>query len=411
APKQRAANQALQQQQQQQQHRQARPIAPPAQPTKLFPIFGGNSHPPPARAPAPSAPARSAPAPSRSMIPRSDPSNDFATDIFRSPEAPQQTAASPTHHEIDKKEALTWQYPINYPRRDYQFNIIRRALFVNTLVSLPTGLGKTFIAAVVMLNFFRWFPKSKIIFMAPTRPLVNQQIEACFNICGIPQQDTVELTGHQNADMRKDMWTRKRVVFCTPQVLQNDLKSGICPAEDIVCLVVDEAHRATGRYAYAEVIRLLEPLNRDIRIMALTATPGGDIRTVQQVVQNLKIAKIELRTEDSMDLQQFVFKRTVQEMVVPCGRELGEIRDKFVRMMKPFLDRLAKQGVLRTTDPGQLSRFALLQGKESYVREHPQHSGTKSFILKQISICMGLVHAYELLTIHGIRPFFSNMDP
>ncbi|KAF9987996.1 hypothetical protein BGZ75_010190 [Mortierella antarctica] len=404
APKQGAAASHALQQQQQQQHRQA-------QPTKLFPIFGGNNNPPPARAPAPSAPSWSVPAPSRNMIPRSDPSNDFAADIFRSPEAPQQMSAAPTHHEIDKKEALTWQYPINYPRRDYQYNIIRRALFTNTLVSLPTGLGKTFIAAVVMLNFFRWFPKSKIIFMAPTRPLVNQQIEACFNICGIPQQDTVELTGHQNADVRKDMWIRKRVVFCTPQVLQNDLKSGICPAEDIVCLVVDEAHRATGRYAYAEVIRLLEPLNRDIRIMALTATPGGDIRTVQQVVQNLKIAKIELRTEDSMDLQQFVFKRTVQEMVVPCGRELGEIRDKFVRMMRPFLDRLAKQGVLRTTDPGQLSRFALLQGKESFVREHPQHSGTKSFILKQISICMGLVHAYELLTVHGIRPFFSNMDP
>ncbi|KAF9280938.1 hypothetical protein BGZ68_006936 [Mortierella alpina] len=407
APKQRTVNQALQQQQ----RPQARPIAPPAQPTKLFPIFGGNTNPPPARAPAPSASTWNAATPSRSVLPRSDPSNDFAADIFRSPDTPQQTAAVPTHHEIDKKEILTWQYPINYPRREYQYNIIRRALFTNTLVSLPTGLGKTFIAAVVMLNFFRWFPKSKIIFMAPTRPLVNQQIEACFNICGIPQQDTVELTGHQNADLRKDMWIRKRVIFCTPQVLQNDLKSGICPAEDIVCLVVDEAHRATGRYAYAEVIRLLEPLNRDIRIMALTATPGGDIRTVQQVVQNLKIAKIELRTEDSMDLQKFVFKRTVQEMVVPCGRELGEIRDKFVRMMRPFLDRLAKQGVLRTTDPGQLSRFALLQGKESYVREHPQHSGTKSFILKQISICMGLVHAYELLTIHGIRAFFSNMDP
>ncbi|KAI7816581.1 P-loop containing nucleoside triphosphate hydrolase protein, partial [Gamsiella multidivaricata] len=208
------------------------------------------------------------------------------------------------HHTIDKKATLTWQYPINYPKRDYQYNIIRRALFTNTLVSLPTGLGKTFIAAVVMLNYFRWFPESKIIFMAPTRPLVNQQIEACFHICGIPQEDTAEMTGQQNSELRKEMWLSKRVIFCTPQVVQNDIKSGICPAESIVCLVIDEAHRATGRYAYSEVIRLLDPLNRDIRIMALTATPGGDIKSVQQVVQNLKIAKIEMRTEDSMDLQQ-----------------------------------------------------------------------------------------------------------
>ncbi|KAF8973413.1 hypothetical protein BGZ46_009919 [Entomortierella lignicola] len=348
---------------------------------------------------------------SASIIPRSDPSNDFATDIFKSPELPTQPSQPPTHHEIDREAALTWQYPINYPKRDYQYNIIRRALFSNTLVSLPTGLGKTFIAAVVMLNYFRWFPKSKIIFMAPTRPLVNQQIEACFNICGISQEETVEMTGQQNSELRKEMWLEKRVIYCTPQVLQNDIKSGICPAEDIVCLVVDEAHRAVGRYAYSEVIRLLEPINQDIRIMALTATPGGDIKTVQKVVQNLKIAKIEMRTEDSMDLQRYIFKRTVQEMVIPCGREVGDIRDKFVKMIRPMLDRLCKLNVLRTADPAQLSRFIILQGRDAYIAEHPQHSATKSFVMKQVGITMGLVHAYELLTIHGIRPFYANMDP
>jgi len=30
-------------------------------------------------------------------------------------------------------------------------------LFNNTLIVLPTGLGKTFIASVVMLNYSRWF--------------------------------------------------------------------------------------------------------------------------------------------------------------------------------------------------------------------------------------------------------------
>ncbi|KAG0362734.1 hypothetical protein BGZ54_008502 [Gamsiella multidivaricata] len=345
------------------------------------------------------------------IIPRSDPLNDFATDIFRSQEKVGQPAQPPTHHTIDKKATLTWQYPINYPKRDYQYNIIRRALFTNTLVSLPTGLGKTFIAAVVMLNYFRWFPESKIIFMAPTRPLVNQQIEACFHICGIPQEDTAEMTGQQNSELRKEMWLSKRVIFCTPQVVQNDIKSGICPAESIVCLVIDEAHRATGRYAYSEVIRLLDPLNRDIRIMALTATPGGDIKSVQQVVQNLKIAKIEMRTEDSMDLQQYVFKRTVQEVVVPCGREVGEIRDKFKKLMRPFLERLAKMNIVRTMEPEQLSRFAILQGRDIYLRENARPSAAKNYVMRQVAVCMGLVHACELLTVHGIRPFFANMDP
>ncbi|CAG9559831.1 unnamed protein product [Danaus chrysippus] len=95
----------------------------------------------------------------------------------------------------DKLSGKTWIYPTNYPIRDYQFNIIKAAMVENCLVSLPTGLGKTFIAAVIMYNFYRWYPLGKIIFMAPTKPLVAQQIEACYNIVAMPPKDTIEMTG------------------------------------------------------------------------------------------------------------------------------------------------------------------------------------------------------------------------
>lgn len=52
---------------------------------------------------------------------------------------------------------------VNVPLRDYQFAITKKALFSNTLVALPTGLGKTLIAAVVMYNYFRWFPDGNLI--------------------------------------------------------------------------------------------------------------------------------------------------------------------------------------------------------------------------------------------------------
>lgn len=97
---------------------------------------------------------------------------------------------------FDLEAGNVWIYPTNYPIRNYQYDIVNQALFKNTLVTLPTGLGKTFIAAVVMYNFYRWYPQGKVVFMAPTKPLVAQQIEACFNIMGIPQSDTAEMTGN-----------------------------------------------------------------------------------------------------------------------------------------------------------------------------------------------------------------------
>lgn len=52
----------------------------------------------------------------------------------------------------DAEKYNTWIYPVqaDKPLRSYQYNIVHKALFADTLVSLPTGLGKTFIAACVM---------------------------------------------------------------------------------------------------------------------------------------------------------------------------------------------------------------------------------------------------------------------
>jgi ATP-dependent DNA helicase MPH1 len=111
----------------------------------------------------------------------------------------------------DRLSTREWIYPLNKPKRDYQFNIVRHSLFENCLVAIPTGVGKTFIAGCVMLNCeytgtiilwyahamidYRWFPEGKIIFVAPTKPLVAQQIDASHQACGIPGTDAIELTG------------------------------------------------------------------------------------------------------------------------------------------------------------------------------------------------------------------------
>ena len=158
-----------------------------------------------------------------------------------------------TYPDFDRESGRIWIYPTNYEKRDYQYKVVSCALFQNTLVVLPTGLGKTFIAAVVMFNYCRWYPTGKIIFTAPTKPLVAQQMDACAKVMGIRKSEMCEMTGGVNPEERRRLWLEKRVFFLTPQTLNNDLVKSTCPWAKIRCLIIDEAHRALGQHAYCQV--------------------------------------------------------------------------------------------------------------------------------------------------------------
>ena len=64
---------------------------------------------------------------------------------------------------FDLSAGGTWVYPSNMSHRPYQYSIVQSCLYDNTLVCLPTGLGKTFIAAVVMYNYYRWYPQVRLL--------------------------------------------------------------------------------------------------------------------------------------------------------------------------------------------------------------------------------------------------------
>src|SRR5690554_3710484 len=68
----------------------------------------------------------------------------------------------------------------------------------------------------------------KIVFMAPTKPLVAQQVTACYGIMGIPEECTAELQGSIPPARRQLLWQQRRVFYCTPQSLANDIKTGAC---------------------------------------------------------------------------------------------------------------------------------------------------------------------------------------
>jgi ATP-dependent DNA helicase MPH1 len=319
----------------------------------------------------------------------------------------------PTHHKIDTKAMETWVYPTNLGTvRDYQFNIVARSLFHNTLVALPTGLGKTFIAATVMLNYYRWTTSAQIVFMAPTKPLIAQQMEACYGIVGIPRRDTVLMTGETAPGRRTDEWLERRVFFMTPQTVINDLKTGICDPKRLVLLVVDEAHKATGAFAYTEVVSFVRRFNPSFRVLALTATPGSTVETVQAVLDNLGIARVELRTEQSIDIRPYTHEKQTDIEVFDYSDEQGRIMELFTKALRDTVNKLKSHNAYFQGDPMQLTAFGLTMARKKWMatdagRKAPKPiQGMINAAFQQLS---KLAHGIGLLKNHGIKPFYVNV--
>ncbi|KIW07582.1 uncharacterized protein PV09_01535 [Verruconis gallopava] len=319
----------------------------------------------------------------------------------------------PTHHEVDREAMKTWIYPTNLGKiRDYQFNIVHRGLFHNLLVALPTGLGKTFIAATIMLNFYRWTRSAQIIFVAPTKPLVAQQVEACFNIAGIPRSQTTMLTGEVNAGLRAEEWEKKRVFFMTPQTLINDLKTGICDPKRVVLLVIDEAHRATGNYAYVEVVKFIRRFNESFRILALTATPGSEVESVQKVIDGLDIARCEIRTEKSFDIREYVHQKEITKQVFQPNEEMELLFEWFSKVAQPMLDVVNAQNAYYVKDPLKISRYGLLLAQREWSKSNAgRHAGmaVKGMLASAFSVLQSLAFALELLKYYSIKAFYDQL--
>lgn len=249
---------------------------------------------------------------------------------------------------LDERAARHFLYITNVSERDYQFEMSQRGVTANTLVILPTSIGKTFIGTILIFNFYRWFPTGKILFLAPTCPLIDQQYQSTKRITQIPKGDTAKLTASIDPKSRSQIWQNKRVFFATPQTVQNDLESGVCPATRIVLIVIDEAYHARGNHSYCKVISEVALLNSFFRVIALSATPGRDFEEIQQLIFNLMISQIEFRSKDQLD--KYTHEKIVESIVIPDAEGVLEINARISAAIKPYMKQLCTLNVISRID-------------------------------------------------------------
>ena len=204
------------------------------------------------------------------------------------------------------------EHPVIWNRsielRSYQKNIADSAQRRNTMVILPTALGKTVISLLVCADMLYNYRDKRILVMAPTRPLVSQHMKYFSSVLKISEENIASVTGKILPYARRAVWdsTDIRLMFATPEVVKNDLEEGRLNLKDFGLLVFDEAHRAMKEYAYTSIAKEYIKQSSCPYILAMTASPGAERKRIQEVCNNLLIEHIEYRSEDDPDVKPYV---------------------------------------------------------------------------------------------------------
>ena len=203
--------------------------------------------------------------------------------------------------------------------RSYQTAIADSALSANTLVVLPTGMGKT---AVALLVAAARIDSGKILMLAPTKPLVEQHLRYFSKNLLLDEDDVVMFTGSTPSAKRVTLWNSSRFCVATPEVIKNDLIAGRYTLEDVSLLVVDECHRTVGNYAYVFIGRRYNETAAYPLVLGMTASPGSDPAHVAEICEHLSITAVESRVETDADVRPYVHERDLEYMTLELPEDL-----------------------------------------------------------------------------------------
>jgi len=295
--------------------------------------------------------------------------------------------------------------------RLYQQTILGSCIGKNTLVVLPTGLGKTMVAMMTAVIRLKENPGKKVLFVAPTRPLVEQHARTFRESLEEPGEIAV-FTGSVVAAKRQQLWETAQYIFSTPQGLENDLMARRISLKDVALLVVDEAHRATGDYSYVFLAQRYKAQATAERILALTASPGAKLEQIMEVVENLHIEEIEIRTPEDPDVAPYVQEVEVTWIPVHFPTEFESVLRYLKDCHRSKLELIKEFGYINRI---QMNKMELLQlQRELHGR---MASGERDMeILRSISLlaeAMKVEHAIELLESQGLyqcREYMEKME-
>lgn len=304
-------------------------------------------------------------------------------------------------HDFIKKDSVE--------RREYQYNIANSATNASTLVVLPTGMGKTIIALLVIADELT--KKRNILFLSPTKPLVNQHAQSLINFLTLNDAVAV-FTGEVPPEKRIALWNSKRIIVSTPQVIENDLIARRYDLSNISRIIFDEAHRAAGNYSYVYIAEMFKKQQKERHCLGMTASPGNNLSEILEVCKNLEITNIEIRTKVDPDVRPYVHNLDIQWKDIPLPPEFNYTLQLLRKALVDRLNILKNIGVLDSASVALINRKKLLEVQEKIqttLRDSQKPSQSLYQAASAQNASMKLVHAIELLQTQGVNALSSYM--
>lgn len=272
----------------------------------------------------------------------------------------------------------------------------------NTMVVAPTALGKTIVAILVAADRLQKVKNSKILVLAPSKPLAIQHEASFKEFLTLPCSS---ITGAVKTEDRVTRWEESRIICATPQTVESDLLNGRYDLSGVSLIVFDECHHGVGAYSYVYLAsRYVQESNYNL-ILGLTASPGSDKAKIKEVCENLYIQNIVVKTEDDHDVRPYFNPVEIDWVRVKMSSELEKIKNYIDKALKVRLKALKNMGIIKTVSVGKVD---ILKARGRVQGEIARSVNPDKELFQAISILSAVIniqHSQELIETQGVSTF------
>ncbi len=304
--------------------------------------------------------------------------------------------------------------------RQYQNAVLQKTLYKNSLIVVPTSLGKTIITLLICINILFNWKKSKILILAPSRPLVHQHLDLFKRFTKLGSI-CFALTGKISPDIRKTIWKSRsiRIYFATPELVRNDLDNNLLKKDEFYLVVFDESHRAVKDYSYTSISKKFysnNDFNNIPMFLALSASPGSNKEKIQEICSNLYIEQIIVKSEDDDDVLPYVYNIDIKHRHVNLDDKHKEISSILQSLINDKIKWLIDNNFIKKKKIENVYRKDLLSLSDR-LKSAITNSDDKNFFLyaalKYQSMSMILLYCRDLVESQGsfsLKKFFNQFE-